>query len=434
MSRIYAILERLGEVNPLITLGAILAFVIAAVLIPPKYRLAAALAFAGVWINLGRFKLLGGIAALAKASFAVPLVLIWLTATMHAGPRRNAPWVSWVYVLTPVLAVFCVMLASDAAQVLAYLLCFFLGGAAALQVVRLAVSRESLNYIMIAYMVGMAVPWAICLLAFIKGGSAHYLYWGARFMPFGSPSNQTIPMLAQPFVLGLYFFHAFQRLYWKIFAIALSGSSAALILASGSRQGVLILAIVLLPYVLTTVRRPLYLAMFFLIGVGVFSWQFYSSGEAARSQVGRATDFSDTSKRDVIALRYLDVISQSPAVGLMGSSDPALAAPAVGTHAHNSYLELFYWGGVTVGLPALAAFLYSVYAGFRLVLKRKRVAIDPACIVVLYGALLAVYAHGMVGIMIYNSLTTWPFYHFLLSGLLVGLYNELKVARAAEQL
>lgn len=430
MYRINALLERVAELDYRLAVVAFVLFVITIIFLPKRYYFAATIALAVAWINLGRFSALGAAAAFAKATFLLPLVLVWLMATLHAGPRRDAPWVSWLYVATSLWAMLCVMQAQDATQVLIYNLCFLGSAIAALQVVRTITTRESLQYVMIAYGIGLLVPFLIVVYAMLDGGPQHYLEsHGTRFSPFGSVSNQTIPLLLQLVFVGMYLFHTLDRGMWRLLPVFIAGIAAAMALKTGSRQGFLMLAIFAVPYVLTVVRRPIYLMLFGCIGVGAFAWVFVLGGEESQMQLNRATNFSDKSGRDTIALQYLEVIAENPVTGLMGRTVAfAMASPEVGTHAHNSYLEMLYWGGVLLGVPLLAAALYTLWASAVVVVKRKKIALAPESLVVLASAMLALYLHGVTNNMLYTSVSTWPFFHFLLSGILCALYADLRAA------
>lgn len=431
MNRIYIILDRLSELDPLMVGGFLLLAIVILPLIPRRLYYGASLAFLVAWLNVGRFGGLGTIAALAKSTFVLPLVIVWIVATLQKVPRRNAPAVAWVYVLAPLWAAICIATTTDAPLVLAYVVCFFLSACTAMQVVRGITDRQSLHYVMTAYSVGLLVPFGIILYAFLTGGSQHYnSIHTFRFAPFGAAPNQAISMLLQFVVLGVYQLHGFKKFWAKVLPLLVAGMSAALTLKTGSRQGLVLLTAFFTPYVLALVRRPIFLILFAVIGIGSFAWVFRLGGEAAVSQFNRATDLSNTASRDEIALVYLKIIAERPVTGLLGSAgESAILAPEAGTHTHNAFLEMFYWGGALLGGPTLLAAIYTLYAAAKLIWNRQALAIDGACVVVLCSAIAAVYLHGLVNVMIYTSISSWPFFHFFLSNIIVSLHSELKSAR-----
>ena len=425
--RINAILERLDGIPLMPAMLALFVIGLVVLLTPRRYHLGLAIAFFIAWISLGRFTLLGPISALAKATFVVPLLALIIAAWMHPGPRRKMPSLLWIYILTPLWAVACLLGTSSLPIALSYLACFFLSAVAASLVLKTIVDKGSLAAVVNAYCLGLIVPLLIILVAAFEGGSRHSLFTTGRFAPFGASSNQFIPILLQIMILSVYQFHELKKIYMKIASLIVIGFIFVILLKTGSRQGVVLLAAFLLPYGLIMIQRPLYLLLFTVV---VFGGTFgvMKRGEDSLYQIQRATNFSDDSSRIDIALDYItNVIPQRPMVGLLGTNELLHNLdPSVGQAPHNAYLEVLYWGGLSLGIPLFVIMCATLYAACQLVLRRKQLNISSVSIVIFSSAMVSVYLHGMFSNLIYASIDSWAFFHFLLSGLLLGMYSDLK--------
>lgn len=430
MNRIMLVLERIKE----LPLEQVLPFVLVIALLlaftPRRFYFALSIIFFMIWMNISRFQGLGPVAALAKGTYWLPTLFIVVTAAFHSGPRRPIPPIYWIYLVIPFWAAICIATTNDRALGAIYQFNFFLSALAAILVLRTIVDARSLSYVLTSCFIGLLLPFAFCIIALLIGGGRHYHH--GRFTPFGVGSNQIIPLLIQVMALGTYQFQALRRLSLKMASLAVVGIAAALILRTGSRQGVALVAAAFLPYCLVMIRRPIYMALFILVVGGGLYWVFAIAPDAGA--VGRATNFEDSGGRLPIALEYLQIFTQRPATGLLGTHGFSIIKdPTASAHPHNSYLEMLYWGGLSLFVPLAIAIASTLYALAKLYWHRDRLTIGKEQTLLLASTLFAIYLHGLVGVMVYTSVSTWPFLHFLLSGLFLALAGDINRSLQAEK-
>ncbi len=429
--RIQAILDKLQTIDPM-PIGLLLAVVgLLLIFTPRRYYLWLAIASFAAWLAIGRFTSLGQVAAVSKATFAVPLLAVTFAAWMHPGRKNKIPWLYWIYIVSPLWAAVCVMSTTSRFLVWIYLLCSFLSAIAAMQVLRTITDRRSLSYVINAYSAGLVIPLAIIFLAAFIGSSEHHVSVMGRFAPFGAQPNQFIPLLVQMIAMAIYQFHTHKNALYKLLALPIMGILVVALLKTGSRQGIVLAAAILLPYGIVMIRRPIYLVLFLAAAVGGASWVI-NQGEGSSKQIRRASDFSDSSGRVDIAMIYIsDVLPQRPLFGLLGTSGfPHHLDPSIGHSPHNGYLEMLYWGGWSLGLPLLIAVVATLHAIFRLLLNYSQLNIDGPTILILSSAMGSVYLCGFFSSLIYASIDSMEFFHFLLSGLLLAISRDLKNARS----
>ncbi len=232
--------------------------------------------------------------------------------------------------------------------------------------------------------------------------------WSGRLTPWRINPNALATSLAAAIPLFGYSAFRTRQTRWA----ALVGLATVLLLITGSRGGLLAGAFIAIPFVTQWARRParpFVWAACLLVGGILFS-DAYSAAE------DRVDDFSSVSSRAGIASQYFDVIAGRPWLGLMGTTGETaqvselvgIDSPALsGTpHPHNAYLEFAYWGGIALALPLLVVSFLAIRAAVLLWLRRHRHS-DPMLVAVLAWTVVAVYAHGVTGIMMVFPTYTW---------------------------
>lgn len=430
MNRVLLRLEALREVPPEILAFGALALVLLSFLIPKYYRLGASLAFLSAWLNISRFTGLGVIASFSKVTFWLPILLVILAALLHPGKKRSVSQWMYVYLVIPFIGMACVATTKDATLGLVYQLNMLLVSLTAFCVLRTIVDVRSLAYTMLWLGIGLMIPLGICTYAMVLGG--HFRPGLGRFTPYGTLSNQLVPMLLQVIVIGLFLFHHTRSLLLKIMACVLVGLAGAQLIATGSRQGLATMMIVLVPWALVMIRRPLVAALFVVVASASFLYVFGFLSEA--TGIGRLSSIDDSSRIE-IAQYYLDVIATRPAVGLLGSrNQSSIIAEGAISHSHNAYIESFYIGGIAYGGPLLLVVAATAYSIIFVFWHRKRLAFDLSQFLLLSGLMVAIYAQGFASNMAFTSVSSLSFINYLLSGFFLSLRadvrNELKAERS----
>lgn len=427
MNRIFRHLEALQQVPAeLLTLG-VMVLILLPILIPRKYHLAAALAFLAAWLNLSRFSQLAPITSIAKVTFWLPIVLVIVAALLHPGPKRKvSPWM-FIYFVIPFIGMACIATTNDATLGMVYQLNLFLVSLTAFCVLRTIVDYKSFCYVMWSLGIGLLVPLGVTTYAMLLGG--HFRPGLGRFEPYGILSNQLIPMLLQFMVISLLFFHGTANFVSRVAAIALFGLAGAQLIATGSRQGLVTLMLVLIPWGTVVVRRPLIAALCVIVASASFVYVFGFLSEA--TGVGRLSS-TDDSNRIEIAKLYTQTIAERPVIGLLGTRHQScIVAQGAPTHAHNAYLEALYIGGIVYGGPLLLVVAMTVYSAVYVFWYRKEVNLDRAQSLLLCGFMAAIYAHGLISNMPFTSVSSWSFINILLSGFFLNLRGDLIAKHSA---
>ena len=401
---------------------------ITVILFPKKYGVEAALAASFAWLNLNRFTALGGIDSLAKATFWLPLVALIYFAHVRPGPKQKVPPLAWAYLGVPLLGCLCVLTAQDALRGFVQFATMFLVAAAAISVYRAVDSEQTLKRFLLAMFIGLLAPLAVSLAALVFFRTKSFLPGQGRFAPFGILANQLVAMLAAVVSLAACLVVAFKSKSLQLVVLGATGISMTLLIATGSRQGMVVIGIVLLPAVTWLARRPLATIAAAVVAIGMGVWTFGFTEGAASTD--RLTDFSDTSGRFEVAFQYLDVVSERPVAGLLGTRGLSVSRSEDADHiTHNSYLGVLYVGGLLLAAPLFAAMVSTLFSVKRVLLQSRSINVQPTLLWLLASLLIAIYAHGLVNDMAYWSVSSWSFLHYFLSCFFMGLAQQ---ARAVE--
>jgi hypothetical protein len=404
---------------------AALGVAVIAVLFPRKYGVEAALIAAFAWLNLNRFQGLAGLGSIAKATYWLPLLALIYFAHVRPGHKQKVPALAWFYLAVPIMGCLCVLTATDAILGLVQFCNMFLMAAAAISVYRVVDSEQTLKRFLICMFIGLLVPLAISLSALVFFRAKSFRIGQGRFTPFGMVANQLAALLATAVSLAACGVVAYKSQAIRLIALGAAGISITLLIATGSRQGLVIVGIVLLPALAWLVRRPLMILPAAVISIGVGVWTFgFTEGAAS---TGRLTNFSDTSGRYETALQYVDTFSKRPVAGLLGTHGlSVLRSESAGHITHNSYLGMLYVGGLLLGAPLFTVLVVTFISMKRVLSQSRSINVQPTLLWLLATLLLAVYVHGLVNDMAYWSVSSWSFLHYFLSCFFIGLAQQVR--------
>ena len=400
-----------------------LAAVLFALFVPKRLGFYIAVFLIGAWLNVGRFNTLPVIPAISKLTPMIPPLLLIYCASFLPGPRRPIPLLAWIYLLTPIFGLVCIAGAADRFKGIGQFGTMFFLAAAAMMCYRVTVTNEDLMKSLTALFLGLLVPIAICLFALVVYRSNSFRLGVNRFEPFGALSNQYVHFLATAACLGaIGYFVAAKK--WKIFCASVVGVCTAMMILSGSRQGIIILGIALIPAIWHARKSPIALAFGAICCVAVAAYLFRFTDNVSTS---RLSDFSSTSGRVDIAKNYVDVIMSRPIVGLMGTRGMSVNQDVTQSKVpHNSYLRMGYLGGAALAAPLALVMFATLLSCWYVWRNRARTGIDPVFLAMLMSLLLAIYAQGLINDMIYLSNSSWPFLHYFISIFFMGLAKQLK--------
>jgi len=407
----------------MIALAAFLAIFVAMV-IPKKVGFYFSIFLMFAWINLDRFNDLRFLSAAAKVTYWLPPILLIFFASFMPGPRKPVPILAWIYVLCPIFGVMCIAGAADSLHGAVQFSTMFLYSAAAITLYRVTTTNQQLINVVAAMFLGIVVPVAIAFSALVIFRGNAFRAGVARFEPFRVQPNMYVHWFATACCFAGCGFMLVKPKWMKIFCLGVIGACGAMLVASGSRQGLVIVAIAMLPSVRWGVKHPIVLAIgtacVLVAGVWVFAFTDYVGN------TDRITDFSDASGRSDIAKEYVKIILSRP-MGLLGTTGNHVNRDETASHIpHNSYLRMGYLGGLPLALPLLIVWLKSLFSMLYVVMNRKKAPINETLLVSMAVLLLAIYVQGAVNDMIYISVSSWSFLHYFLSCFFMGMARELK--------
>jgi hypothetical protein len=431
MDRVTRHLENLSIAHLML---ALVAMGIAAILMPKKYGMEASLIVAAAWLNLNRFTNLGPIASISKATYWMPVIAIMWFAYTRPGNRNTVPSVAWIYLIAPIIGCICVATTGDRIIGFVQFANMFLLALTAILVYRVVDSEESFIRVVGSIFVGLMVPLGISVLALVFFRAQSFIPGIGRFAPFGINANQLVPILATAMALAGCGLIGFRAKPYRILCMAVIGAGATLLIATASRQGIVVAAVSMLPAAFWAAKRPLLLGIMAVVTVGVGVWLFrFTEGAASTDRLTEAS----TSGRYDNSFVYASMIAKRPIGGLLGTKGMSVV---VGQEAdkipHNSYVGVAYLGGLLLAAPLAYAIFKTLTSMYYVLWRRSQVNLQPAVLWTGASILGAIYLHGLVNDMIFWSVSTWTFLHYFLSCFFIGLANKLRENRysfAAQQ-
>jgi hypothetical protein len=393
-------------------------------IIPKRVGFFLAIFLIGAWLNVGRFSSLPAISTAAKFTFMVPPLMLLFCASGIPGPRRQIPLVAWIYLICPIIGLICIAGATDKLQGIAQFGAMFFLAAAGITLYRVAYNNDILTKSLTALFLGLMVPVVLCAVALVVYRGGAFRAGINRFEPFGMGSNQYVQILASTCALAACGYFTIAKTTLKAFCLAVIGVCLVMVMISGSRQGLVITGIVFLPMIWNVRRNPIAVAIGVVccVGIGAYLIQYTDN---VRSD--RITDFSSSSGRYEIAMKYLDIVRSRPMAGLMSTHGLFVDSPDMYTKSpHNSYIRMAYLGGALLAVPLGIAALSTLYSAYYVIRNRGRLKMNHLLLSTLAALMLAIYVQGLVNDMIYLSSTTLPFLHFFISCFFIGTAKELK--------
>ena len=419
-----SVLFRLENISIGMLVAASLAVLLSVLVMPKKFGFYLSLFLMGAWLNSSRFDSLVLISTSAKFTFMIPPLMLMFCSSAIPGPRRPVPLFAWAYLFCPIFGVICIAGTSDKFQGIAQFGAMFFLAAGAITLYRVTTNNQVLLRSLSAIFLGLLVPVAIGFFALVVYRAAAFRPGINRFEPFGMLSNHYVQILASTCCLAACGYFTITKTWVKAFCLFVIGSCLVMLIACGSRQGVVIAGISLLPSIWNIRRNPIAVAFGAACCVAIAAYLFRHT-ESLYSE--HLTDFSNTSSRFEIAMQYLDVVKTRPVTGLLGTHGLSVTSVELHTKVpHNSYLRMAYLGGAVLVIPLAAAMLNTLYSSYYVIRNRNRLNINHLILSSMAALLLAIYVQGVVNDMIYLSNSTLPFMHFFISCFFMGTAQELK--------
>ena len=419
-----SVLFRLENISIGMLVATSLAVLLAVLVMPKKIGFYLSLFLMGAWLNFSRFENLVLISTSAKFTFMIPPLMLMFCSSAIPGPRRTVPLFAWVYLLCPMFGVICIAGTSDRLQGIAQFGQMFFLAAGAITLYRVTTNNQVLLRSLTAIFLGQLVPVAVGLFALVVYRSAAFRPGVNRFEPFGMLSNHYVQILASTCCLAACGYFTITKTWIKAFCLIVIGSCLVLLIVCGSRQGLVITGISLLPSLWNIRRNPIAVAFGAACCVAIAAYLFRYS-ESLYSE--HLTDFTSTSGRSEIAMQYLDVVATRPVTGLLGTHGLSVSTLEHHTKVpHNSYLRMAYLGGAVLFVPLAAVALNTLYSCYYVILNKKRLNMNHLILSSMAALLLAIYVQGVVNDGIYLSNSTLPFMHFFFSCFFMGTAQELK--------
>lgn len=410
---------------PIATIAiAAVVMLLAAMVVPKKIGFYASIFLMFAWINLDRFKAIPYLPSAAKVTYWLPPLLLIFFASFLPGPRRQTPILAWVYMISALFGVVCVSGAVDFLYGMVQFSTMFLYSAAAIALYRVTITNQQLVKVIVAMFLGIVVPIAVAFSALVIFRGSSFRPGVARFEPFGVISNQYVHLFATGCCFASCGFMLIKTKWMKLFCLAVIAACGAMLIASGSRQGLVIVSIAMLPSIRWGIKHPIGLAIGVAGALAAGVWVFAFTEDVGKT--ARITDFSHTSGRFDTAKEYVNIILARP-VGLLGTTGHKVNRDETASRIpHNSYLKMGYLGGLLLALPLFFVWIKSLYAILYVVVNKKKIPFNETLLVSLAVLLLAIYVQGLVSDMIYLSVSSWTFLHYFLSCFFMGLARDIK--------
>lgn len=411
------------EIVPLpLLIGAAVLGLLAFLLVPRNYRLGVSIAFMVVWQTVGALPDLGSVQALAKATSAIPLALIGLSAFLHPGPRRQVSAMAFIFPVMAVIAVVYVLTTEDRTLALAIRFGWIVLTIAALLTVRTIVDDAALRYVIRWLTIGLCIAVLFPASAVVLDPAGSFRGGLFRLFPWGANPEGIGTLFISTTVFTAYLAYRSSGL-GKVVLLPFLGISLALGLMTASRAVLLGCVFTSLPVLLAWTRRPIFL----IIGVAVvLGPALYLIGLAEQIDFARLGSLK--SGRWELYGPYLEVIAERPFFGLIGTQGESFfLLKSVGAHPHNAYLNMLYLGGLSYAIPMMFGVGVAVFSAIYCLVHRRRFLNDPLLITTLAVLLLFMYAHGFVNDVVFYPTFPWSFIHVTVASLLMTAASDMRL-------
>ncbi len=416
-------IQRYLDIVPLpLLLAAMVGAVVVFLVIPGKYRMPISLSLMMIWLPLGEMADLGLIQAIAKVTGFAVYGLVAVTAWLDITPRRRTPPMAWMYLVTAAFAFVFILTVSDFALALAIRVQWMILVVAALSVSRTIVDEASLQRVIRAITLGLAVALLVPLSALVLHPTQSFHGLG-RFFPYGTNANHIGVLFAMAGPLTLYWAIRTKLVVLKPILIGFTAMAVGMGLLTASRSTMIVMIGASFPLVVALTRRPVLTAIAGLVLAGSIAWMFGFGGNVQFERFA-----SLETGRVEIGKRYLDIIAERPFLGLLETEGESfLRSEFTGQmHAHNGYLETLYFGGMVYGIPVFFLVGYTGLCAFRSWRNRRLIVADPLLIELLAAFIVMTLAHGFVNHSLFYPTTTLAFFYMLLSIFFMGMVVDLR--------
>lgn len=376
-----------------------------------QLRLKAALALLVVWLAVADMRDLA-VAEAAVVSSVVPVLLVAAAALQHPGARRNLPRVAYAFPFLAALAVPYVFGVEDFAHALAIRVQWFAMTVAALLVMRTIADRRALAYTLDGLVWGLAAVVVVAASSLVVEPGQE-LSGHLRFEPYGGQANTFGTSLALAGPLCLYAALRTRPGLRQFVLVAAGAAALGMVVLTASRAAMVVTFVPIMPLALHAARSGRRTASLVATGTLIAGVVIVTVPGVDLDRVDRAWQ-QDTRVR--VASAYTDEIGQRPMTGLMFTDGlTADRSQAIGTHTHNAYLDWFYLGGISLGVPWMLLAMYTGWRALALLRARHRVGFDSVLAHVLALMLLVMLAQGFATRTLYYPTYSWAFMHVLLA-------------------
>ncbi|HIB51359.1 MAG TPA: hypothetical protein EYO40_08855 [Phycisphaerales bacterium] len=409
--------------NPLLMAPVVL-FIFAFAIIPSDKRFFLMLVILVPWLTIGRSGGLGPIAAAAKLSSGGAYLLIALSAFLHPGPKREIPYVVWMFVIIACVSILYVVTTQE--RMLALVLrsqwiCVTLAGVlTARTIVRFGDLKRVVNAMTLGCLIALIIP----ISGWILFPSESFLRGMGRFQPWGVNSNQIGMLFALAAPLFAYAAMTHKNVSLKPFFLFALIITIGMALMTASRQTMLAVILVMLPVMLVLTKRPVMTVLG--LGVAAIALPFILS-LGAEADLQRYSSL-ETGRLDIWGAYFTEVFPKRPLFGLLGTSGQSYfkAINEVGQHPHNAWLYLMYIGGLSFAVPMIYLTVYSTYSGWMVWKYRNVLPGDPFLYSILIMILVAMYIQGLFNQVVYWPTYAWSFLHVVFASLFICMWRDIR--------
>ena len=430
MDRADIYLEIIAEQPILLAPFALLIFIFAAT--PSDKKLFISLVILVPWLTVARCEDLGPIAAAAKLTSGVAYLIVAISAMMYPGPKRNIPIVVWMFVVLAFLSIFYVMTTDGVARALVMRLQWTCVTIAGVYTARTIVSYSNLKYLLDALTWGCIFALALPVSALLIDPLGSFLKGQGRFEPWGANSNQIGMLFALAAPLFAYALMTLKKESLKPILMSALIATIGMSLMTASRQVILAIVLVMVPVLLTLIKRPIVLVLLLAFSFGGLTLIISMAENADFERLGTL----ESGRIEIWTAYLTEVFPKRPIFGLLGTSGESFekSMNEVGMHPHNAWFYWMYLGGLSLAAPMLYLTVYSAYCSIKIWKIRKYLPGTPLLYSILVMLLLVMYFQGIFNQVVYWPTYTWSFLHVVLSALFICMWHDVKSGSMNEAL
>jgi hypothetical protein len=399
-------------------------FLLVFFIIPSDKRLFVTLLILVPWLIVARSPGLGPLSAAAKLSSGGAYLLIAFSAFTHPGPKRNIPFIGWLFVIIACISLVYILSVEE--FLVAFILrfqwiCVTLAG---VLTARTIVSHSDLMRILNALTVGCVIALAVPASSLVLFPGESFLKGMGRFEPYGANSNQTGMLFALSAPLLAYAGMTFNRISFRPIFMWLLMITIGMALMTASRQTMLAIAMVMLPVIFAVSKRPIVMVIGIALAALALPFLLSVGAETNLERMGSL----ETGRLDIWSAYWQEVFPRRPLFGLLGSSGESYfkSVSEVGMHPHNAWFYLMYVGGASFMLPMICLTIYSSYCGYKIWKEKNSLPGDPIVYSILVMLLIAMYIQGLFNQVVYWPTYTWSYLHVVLASWFIAMWSDIR--------